>query len=73
MLIYYHRALLTLPKFCFQKYFESALVIAQENGNSYMKVLQVLKVSVFDLSYFVVLQVQERSIGRKVFWHCVQT
>ena len=71
--MYYHRALLTLPTFCFQKYFESDLVIAQENSNSYMKVLQVLKVSIFDLSYFVVLQVQQRSIRRKVFWHFFQT
>ena len=73
MLIYYHRALLTLPTFRFQKYFESDLVIAQENSNSYMKVLQVLKVSIFNLSYFVVLQVQQRSIRRKVFWHFFQT
>ena len=72
MLIYYHGALLTSRTFCFQKYFAD-LVIAQENSNSYMKVLQVLKVSIFDLSYFVVLQVQQRGIRRKVFGHFFQT
>lgn len=38
-----------------------------------MKVLQVLEVPIFDFGYFVVLQVQQRSVRGKIFWHFFQT
>lgn len=45
----------------------------KQTQNSYMKVLQVLEVPIFDFGYFVVLQVKQRSVRGKIFWHFFQT
>lgn len=73
MLIYYHIVLLALfwrilwVRSCYNS------KTNKQTQNSYMKVLQVLEVPIFDFGYFVVLQVKQRSVRGKIFWHFFQT
>lgn len=73
VLIYYHTVLLALAKFVCKILWVKSCYNSKKKKFSYMKVLQVLKVPIFDFSNFVVLQVQQRSVRGKIFWHFVQT